>query len=337
MATSKIYKLTRMKSLAFNFRIALSAFLCCVTVATTASAQGEAASGWVKVTPPDEAFTVMMPRMPFPVAERGKSDALKVEGQRYSLRHDDAEYMVWSFNAANLPAATDSDRETNLDHGAQIAWNLMIEPQRQKLKHRSRNELMKYYLIYDGVLPSSGHPGRRYRLGLGERRGMTHIYAAGSQIYIVAAAGEARELASVEEFIKSFTLNLPAPEAPASVPTGTGTGSGEGSGGSGEAKETDYNRTFTAREVTQKARILAKPEPLYTQWAREFVVTGAVRLRLVLRPSGEVGNITPIHRLPHGLTQQAIEAARGIRFEPAEKDGRKVAQYITFEYNFNIY
>jgi hypothetical protein len=34
------------------------------------------------------------------------------------------------------------------------------------------------------------------------------------------------------------------------------------------------------------------------------------------------------------LTEQAIKAARGIRFRPAEKDGRAVAQFVTLEYNF---
>jgi TonB family protein len=89
--------------------------------------------------------------------------------------------------------------------------------------------------------------------------------------------------------------------------------------------------------VTQKARIHIKAEPLYTESARKFGVTGTVRVRLILGASGEVRGITPITRLPHGLMQKAIEAARRIKFEPAIKDGRPVSQYVTIEYNFNIY
>jgi outer membrane biosynthesis protein TonB len=37
------------------------------------------------------------------------------------------------------------------------------------------------------------------------------------------------------------------------------------------------------------------------------------------------------------LTEKAIAAARQIRFQPAQKDGRAVSQWITIEYNFNIY
>jgi outer membrane biosynthesis protein TonB len=41
--------------------------------------------------------------------------------------------------------------------------------------------------------------------------------------------------------------------------------------------------------------------------------------------------------LPDGLTEKAMEAARRIQFTPAEKDGRRVSQYATINYNFNIY
>jgi TonB family protein len=111
-------------------------------------------------------------------------------------------------------------------------------------------------------------------------------------------------------------------------------GGGPGGGGGGG---TDYNKTFSQREVTRKANITSKPEPLYTEEARKNQVTGTVRLRLILGASGSVSGITPLSRLPDGLTEKAIEAARRISFTPAEKDGRKVSQYVTIEYNFNIY
>ncbi|HEX8131079.1 MAG TPA: TonB family protein [Pyrinomonadaceae bacterium] len=133
------------------------------------------------------------------------------------------------------------------------------------------------------------------------------------------------------------------------VGSGSGTGYGPGEGfntGGGPAKlggggpgggGMDYGRTFRVHEVTRKAQITAKPEPLYTEEARRNQVTGTVRLRLVLSASGQVTGITPLTKLPDGLTEKAIEAARKIGFTPAEKDGRKVSQYVTIEYNFNIY
>jgi len=41
--------------------------------------------------------------------------------------------------------------------------------------------------------------------------------------------------------------------------------------------------------------------------------------------------------LKDGMTEAAIEAARNIRFFPAEKDGKPVSQWMTLEYNFNLY
>ena len=89
--------------------------------------------------------------------------------------------------------------------------------------------------------------------------------------------------------------------------------------------------------MTQRAVITHKPEPGFTEEARRNNVTGLVRLRAVLSASGEVANVTVIKGLPDGLTEKAIEAARQIKFRPAQKDGHTVSQYIVLEYNFNIY
>jgi TonB family protein len=94
---------------------------------------------------------------------------------------------------------------------------------------------------------------------------------------------------------------------------------------------------FRAGDVTRKVFISHKPEPLYTVEARRNNVTGAVRLRLVLAADGTVRDIIPLTTLPDGLTEQAIAAASKIEFTPASKDGRAVSQYVTVEYNFNIY
>jgi TonB family protein len=119
--------------------------------------------------------------------------------------------------------------------------------------------------------------------------------------------------------------------------TGGGPAKPGGGGGGGGNPGVDYARTFRVNEVTRKAHITGKPEPLYTEEARKNQVTGTVRLRLVLSATGQVTGITPLTKLPDGLTEKAIEAARKINFTPAEKDGRKVSQWVVIEYNFNIY
>jgi TonB family protein len=111
-------------------------------------------------------------------------------------------------------------------------------------------------------------------------------------------------------------------------------GGGPGGGGGGG---TDYNKVFSPRDVTQKAKIISKPEPGYTEEARKNQISGTVTLRAVLSSSGAVTGIRPVSNLPYGLTEKAIAAARQIKFIPAQKDGRAVSQYVTIEYNFNIY
>jgi TonB family protein len=90
-------------------------------------------------------------------------------------------------------------------------------------------------------------------------------------------------------------------------------------------------------QLTTKAVITYKPEPGFTEKARQNGVTGAVRLRVVLGADGRVRHIDPVRSLPDGLTEMAVEAARKVRFKPATFEGRPVSQFVVLEYNFNIY
>lgn len=100
---------------------------------------------------------------------------------------------------------------------------------------------------------------------------------------------------------------------------------------------TNQLKLFSGREVTSKARVLIKPEPMYTEAARQAQTTGTVVLRAVFTSTGHVTNLRAVSELPNGLTERAIEAARNIKFIPALKDGRQVSMYIQLEYNFNLY
>jgi TonB family protein len=107
-----------------------------------------------------------------------------------------------------------------------------------------------------------------------------------------------------------------------------GSGSGDGAGGYGG---------FSVFEVDERARLLSKPEPHYTEEARRNQVSGTVKLRAVFSSSGEVVQIRALNTLPFGLTEQAIAAARQIKFVPATKDGHPVSVHMQLEYNFNLY
>ena len=110
-----------------------------------------------------------------------------------------------------------------------------------------------------------------------------------------------------------------------------------GPGGSQGNNLDDPDRVYPTARVTERARVLAKPEPQYTEDARRNQIMGSVVLRVVFSRDGEVTNIRAIHALPFGLTERAIAAARQIRFRPATRDGRPVNVYMQLEYNFNLY
>ena len=110
-----------------------------------------------------------------------------------------------------------------------------------------------------------------------------------------------------------------------------------GPGGGQGNNVDDPDRVYPAPQVTERARVLAKPEPQYTEEARRNAVTGSVVLRVVFSRAGEVTNIRAVQSLPFGLTERAIAAARLIRFRPATRDGHPVNVYMQLEYNFNLY
>ena len=99
----------------------------------------------------------------------------------------------------------------------------------------------------------------------------------------------------------------------------------------------DSDRVYKSPEVSTRPRVIAKPEPQYTEQARRDQVTGTVVLRVVFSSSGQVINIHAVQKLSGGLTEKAIAAARQIRFMPAMRNGQPVSMYMQLEYNFNLY
>lgn len=103
------------------------------------------------------------------------------------------------------------------------------------------------------------------------------------------------------------------------------------------ANDEGGDKIFTPAEVSTKARVLAKPEPQYTEAARQAGVMGTVLLNVVLAADGQVKHILVLRSLPLGLTQQSIAAAQKIQFVPATLDGKTVSMMVRLEYNFFLY
>lgn len=126
--------------------------------------------------------------------------------------------------------------------------------------------------------------------------------------------------------------------------TGPGFGPGKNGGiGGGPEGGTGRNGDETGTRpppsvgVTQAMRIIDKPKPSYTDGARQHLVQGTVILRVTFLANGSIGNVSAVNGLPDGLTEQAIAAARSIRFEPAKVNGQNQTVTKQVEYRFSIF
>ncbi len=94
---------------------------------------------------------------------------------------------------------------------------------------------------------------------------------------------------------------------------------------------------YGPKELTRRAKITSITEPTYTEEARAKGVRGTVVLTAVFCRTGKVTNIEVVQKLPYGLTEKALESTRGIKFQPAEKDGEVVSQRFRRECSFSLY
>ena len=79
-----------------------------------------------------------------------------------------------------------------------------------------------------------------------------------------------------------------------------------------------------SQAAVQPVVIEFKPNPVYTQEARNLKIEGEVLVEVVFRASGNVQVSHVVKGLGHGLDEAAIRAAEQIRFKPALQNGAAV-------------
>jgi TonB family protein len=180
----------------------------------------------------------------------------------------------------------------------------------------------------------NGMSGKEYAFRDDDRSGVTQFYITDDRFYVFEAVGSSvgHPDIGVPRFLSSIRLER--------NPRGKEIVNGPGAQPAGDAitvPSGNDGRVLPGKEVTRKASVITKPQPTYTEEARRNQISGTVILRCVFSSSGAVTNIIAVSKLPDGLTEKAIAAAKQIRFIPAQKDGRFVSMYIQLEYNFNLY
>jgi TonB family protein len=102
-------------------------------------------------------------------------------------------------------------------------------------------------------------------------------------------------------------------------------------------EEFDNDNSSKFNSKIKPLQIISKPIAKYTDRARQNQIQGAVTLRVTFTASGQIENISPLNELPDGLTEQAISAARLIKFEPLKRNGVLQTTIKLVQYNFTIY
>lgn len=102
-----------------------------------------------------------------------------------------------------------------------------------------------------------------------------------------------------------------------------------------KADSTDY-KVYTP-EYDKKLKITKKLFPKPTDFARQRGKSGNVKLAVEFGADGKIGFIFPIKTLNDGFTEESLKAARGIKFEPAEKNGKPIPFVIIISYEFSFY
>ena len=85
-----------------------------------------------------------------------------------------------------------------------------------------------------------------------------------------------------------------------------------------------------------RPQIISQPKPGYTEAARHNKIAGKVVLLVEFRADGTIGEVQVVRSLGYGLDECAVEAARHIRFRPAQKGGMPVTFRSRVEYSFHL-
>ena len=107
------------------------------------------------------------------------------------------------------------------------------------------------------------------------------------------------------------------------------------------AAKTDYRpkdpSVLRQNTVDTKARLLTTFEPASNEFAQASGVAGMALYHTVIGADGKPGEIAVGRPIGFGLDENAVEAIRKAKFEPAVKDGKPVAVMLDLVVQFRIY
>jgi len=278
----------------------LLSLLACTLILSGPVANAQSSTPWSLYTIKGERLTVPLPRVPaMQTSKEVRARPLKDRTRR--LLKTSARGVVYTIHIVENPKP-------------RLSLEAFIQEQ------VTANSAEK--LTAKGDLTLDGNAGKAFVYPDGN--GMAQFFATEDRLYEVRAYGAPLDDPRMTTFFQYFSLkkNKRSYEVSENV----------------QAESLNPGETiYVGKDVDTKARLIRKPEPVYTEKARGEQITGTVVLKCVFAADGTVTNIRVVVGLPGGLTERSIEAARKIKFVPATKDGKPVSMWMQLEYNFNLY
>jgi TonB family protein len=267
-----------------------------------------AQTGWQRYTVKDEAFSVTFPTVPAMATYRENVDRFEKQ-RRQRVLGAYADGLVYTVSCYE-------------------------DPKEELLEDFIEQEIFTHS-TFDRVsekdLKRNGFSGKQY-FAPDKVPGTMQIFKTGNTFYRFQVFGAPTADPRVQRYFSSVVLGKGA--------SGIEVSDGFGVPYEPQSKpQIDESRAnpFVGKQVNRRAVLVMKPQPMYTDEARNNAIEGLVVLKVVFYSDGSVGNIRTVSGLPYGLTERAIEAARKMKFVPAEKDGKFVSVWMQLEYDFNLY
>jgi TonB family protein len=99
--------------------------------------------------------------------------------------------------------------------------------------------------------------------------------------------------------------------------------------GTPPAAAAERSTTASSISAATPPKITYKPEPIYTQEAKDHHIEGDAVVKVLFRANGSIDVIGLVRGLGYGLDDPALQVARGIRFRPALNAGGEPVDFPT--------
>jgi len=279
--------------------------------------QDQCPFSWALLTPAGDFFSVQMPKRTSP-KPLDMQNAPNLIGDVYTASDGRISYTVKSVKYMNA-ALTDKERLENFR-------NLYRESLVQSTGDARTKLIVKTEQQRDGFI------GEQLEVITSGKRGLAHIYVRGQRVYVLEVSAARKDDALTECFLSSFKLTemrgpvqtptpspdpTPKPVDPLFCECGPG-----------------YGKEIPGDRFNHDVVMCPMPKVEDTREACKHQYSDSALLRLQLSATGEVTLIEVIKRLPYGLTENVIDAAKKIKFCPAVKNGIPVDVILTLTFTY---